>query len=348
MCDYYRNYYYAHTKRTNIIIELHEKAKNNNLTELEEFDEFIKIKNQNEYLEVIKKYSELCYPHNNKPNKPNKRLNEPNKPNKRLNKYGESCELIEVRNKQECDYILNKLKNNILVNINYVSFDICKKYWVHNEYSNKLRKFVTEVSKYDERRNKQEAVYQINKLNDGNMFIINQRDIDRCKKYWTDDDYIKINKHYRINKFNIVNSCFKKYKIVTLKDFSEIVYPFLIIYYKPVFEKLDLTIIPLILDYDIDRDFYYNHCMKYIDYSFSYELWKKHINDIIPLMLDYARKKYNRPYMKNVCDIILYKELHFDKIIKSRITIENYFCEIYYNPKYLFCRNRLIKEFQLM
>ena len=31
-----------HTKRTNIIIELH-KAKNNDLTELEEFDEFIKI-----------------------------------------------------------------------------------------------------------------------------------------------------------------------------------------------------------------------------------------------------------------------------------------------------------------
>jgi len=331
MRDYYCNYYSRNNKRANIINELHNEAKNNNLTELEEFDEFIKIKNQNEYLEVIKKYRELCNPHNNKPNKPNKRLNKQNKPNKRLNKYGESCELIEVRNKQECDYILNELKNNILVNINYVSFDICKKYWVHTEYSNNLRKFVTEESKYDERRNKQEAVYQINKLNNGSMFIINQRDIDRCKKYWSDDDYIKINKHYRSNKFNIVDSCFQNYTFDSLKDFNQIVYPFLIIYYKPVFEKLNLTILEIMDEWRID-----------------YYLWKKHINDIIPLMLDYARKKYNRPYMKNVCDIILYKELHFEKIIKSRITIENYFCEIYYNPKYLFCRKRLIKEFESM
>jgi len=100
MCDYYRNYYSCNNKRANIINELHNEAKNNNLTELEEFDEFIKIKNKEEYLEVIKKYSELCRPHKNKPNEPNKILN----------KYGESCELIEVRNKQECDYILNKLK----------------------------------------------------------------------------------------------------------------------------------------------------------------------------------------------------------------------------------------------
>ena len=99
MNNNYYMYDLNYTKRTKINIELHE-SKNNNLTELEEFDEFIKIKNKEEYLEVIKKYNELCRPHKNKPNEPNKRLN----------KYGESCEILEIRNKQECDYILNKLK----------------------------------------------------------------------------------------------------------------------------------------------------------------------------------------------------------------------------------------------
>jgi hypothetical protein len=35
-------------------------------------------------------------------------------------------------------------------------------------------------------------------------------------------------------------------------------------------------------------------------------------------------------------------------VFKAKKTIENYFCEIYYNPKYLFCRKRLIKEFESM
>jgi hypothetical protein len=87
-------------------------------------------------------------------------------------------------------------------------------------------------------------------------------------------------------------------------------------------------------------ELYYSWCLQHGVKFIPHEPDIREFVSLIPLIV--KNKEIYNPFIKmNERDI-------YRIVFKAKKTIENYFCEIYYNPKYLFCRNRLIKEFELL
>ena len=216
----------------------------------------------------------------------------------------------------------------------------------------------------------------ITKLNKNKLRSIKQKTFDKYKHCWTEDQYIKISKfiekktHKKHRK-----SWFEKNINILCDDdieymFNKKLYPFLkeqyvsTIYKKPlgniyncdmryknwyrmVESKLNETdgIIlfykwRLFIGTNSSIELYYSWCLQHGVKFIPHEPDIKEFVSLIPLIV--KNKEIYNPFIKmNERDI-------YRIVFKAKKTIENYFCEIYYNPKYLFCRNRLIKEFELM